>query len=416
MTEENGVHHAEDDQASGRTDANDSPVPAGMLQILERQLQQSQKMATVGLLASGIAHDFNNLLTVINGHAALALASQATCVTNHLEIIRQAGEQAAAMVRRLLAFGCPQPASRDYVDLNELIGQLSQLVVRLLPENVHFEFEPATDLAPVTAVPGSIQQVIVNLVVNARDAMPRGGAIVVKTTNLALTSPLTDQHAVIPPGKYVRLIVRDTGEGMDEGTRERLFEPFYTTKAAGSGLGLATVRTAVHQSGGQISVSSDKGQGTTVMVYLPAAERSAMVREHPADAYPNGGSETILLAEDNPEVRTLTATVLEELGYHVLTAGSAKEAIDMARKAPTSLDLLITDFLLPDATGTELASELQKAHPELPLLIVSGYCLAALRSHGGLPHGATLIEKPFQPRAFASRVRQILDNRSNKQP
>jgi two-component system cell cycle sensor histidine kinase/response regulator CckA len=378
-----------------------STEESGSSPISVRQFRQTEKMVAVGLLASGIAHDFNNLLTVINGHASLALRSPAGAAGKHLEIVRTAGEQAAAMVRRLLSFSRPGSLARR-LDLNFLVGEVAQLIAHLLPETIRLDFHAAPDIAPVMGEPGAIQQVIVNLAINSRDAIPERGTISIETANLELPSGLRDAGISVPPGRYVRLSVRDTGCGMDAATREHLFEPFYTTKPTGTGLGLATVRSIVDQSNGHISVCSAPGEGTAVHIYLPKSDGPiAAVSDSQPDSAA-GGNETILVVEDNDQVLRFCQILLEDLGYKVVTARTAAEAIDKSSLRP---DLLISDFHLPDSTGSGLAENLREVYPDLPTLIISGYPQSSIDPR------TAFIEKPFDPNNFTARIRTILDAR-----
>lgn len=399
--------------------SSQSPLAAALEKAarLEEQLRQAKKMEAVGMLAGGIAHDFNNLLTVINGYNEMLLTScdlpeeARKCIA----ITRDAGERAAALVRGLLAFSRRTPLETRIVDLNECVSQLATLVSRLLPANIRFSTDLAPGLNMVLADSGGIEQVLLNLVVNSRDAMPEGGKLEIQTVNVQLDDASSSPDPCLPAGNYVLLTVSDTGVGMDDETRQRLFEPFYTTKApgAGTGLGLSLVQDIVKRNVGFLSVRSSKGDGTTVRIYLPAAagEKTREIAE-PKSA-PRGGNETILIVEDNGELRRLLRARLEKLGYAVLDAASAAEAVELSNGRKDRVDLLVVDMVLPDSTGTELAQRLREGRPGLPALHISGYL--ENRAAVGIPEsGAEFLSKPFTLAAFGDRVRSILDRQRRK--
>jgi len=374
-------------------------------------------MESVGLLAAGIAHDFNNLLTVINGYNDMLLTS---CelpekAQQCLAIVRGAGERAAAMARGLLAFSRPTPLEPRIIDLNELVRETVAWTRRLFPANVRLAPVLAPQLNPVLADPGGIEQALLNLMLNSRDAMSEGGEVVIETANLEIDRASSASHPDAPLGAYILLTVRDSGAGMDAETRQRIFEPFYTTKdpGAGTGLGLSMVEHIVKQSGGFLSVQSDRGKGATVRIYLPAAEAGQTAETTEPKRAPRGGHETLLIVEDNSELRRLLGVTLERLGYTVLDAASAGEALELADGREDGIDLLVADVMLPDLNGIQLASRLRKSHPGMPVLHLSGYSEEDV--FAGVPEpGREFLSKPFTLAAFSERVRSILDRRKRR--
>ena len=382
---------------------------------LEVQYRQAQKMEAVGRLAGGIAHDFNNLLTAILGTTGLLLEGLGSDSTARLDVqeIEKAAKRAAGLTRQLLVFSRQQVLETRVLDLNALVGNLEQLLRRLIGEHIQLQTTLATDLGPVRADPGQLEQAIVNLVVNARDAMPHGGRLTVETANAEFDRRYVESHAPTGPGRYVLLAVSDTGVGMDATTQARLFEPFFTTKepGKGTGLGLATVYGIVKQSGGYIWAYSELGRGTTFKIYLPrVAEAPALPESALGSAAAAGGSETVLLVEDQEEVRTLARRVLEARGYTVLTAGSGEEALTIAARHPRRIHLLLTDVVMPGMNGRELALRMAEARDDLKVLFVSGYTGEAIHHHGLLEPGVEFLQKPFTPLVLARKVREVLDN------
>src|SRR5579883_2506274 len=381
---------------------------------LQLQLLHAQKMESIGRLAGGVAHDFNNLLTVINGYSTMALQRlhERDSLYEIIREIRNAGEGAAALVRQLLAFGRKQLLNKEPIDLNSMLRGIEKTLLPLLGENIETRTVLRPALSAVVADRHQIEQVILNLAVNARDAMPRGGVLTIETDEVASGPYCRRCGSPIGAGRYVCVTVRDNGMGMDEQTRQHLFEPFFSTKGAshGTGLGLATVHGIVLQSGGHIDVESRLEQGTSFYIYLPAAE-AGHTANRPAE---NGAGlitraargEIILLVEDQPEVRRLTASVLQECGYGVLEAASAEEAL--ARVATEKVDLVLTDVVLPKMSGCELADQVQSRQPGAKVLFMSGYSDEMLKRHGGNLRRAVLIQKPFAPEALAEKVRQAL--------
>ena len=378
---------------------------------LEDQLRQSQKIEAVGQLAGGIAHDFNNLLTIIKGNVELALHQLPGGVPlrNDLEQIAHAASRAALLTRQLLAFSRKQVLSPAVLDLNEVVADAERMLRRVIGEDITFITELAPAVSRVTADRGQLEQVLVNLVVNARDAMPTGGVLTVATADVDL-SPSEAAARGILPGAYVTIRVRDTGVGMDDATRSRIFEPFFTTKPVGrgTGLGLATVYGVVHQSGGFVSVDSAPGAGSTFTVFLPRTACIELVGNTPASGTIERGSETILLVEDEDEVRMVARRVLTEAGYTVLEAANAAEAIEVFDRSSGSIAMLVSDVVMPGLNGHELSQMLRHRAPQLRALFVSGYSFDA---RGDLEEldDMSFLAKPYDPAELARRVRAILD-------
>jgi PAS domain S-box-containing protein len=375
-------------------------------------LAQAQKLEAVGRLAGGIAHDFNNLLTVINASSITILKGLAPADGNRIDLeeIHSAGERAANLTRQLLAFSRRQVLQQEVVELNTVVLGVGRMLVRLIGEDITLRFPLAPDLNPILADRGQLEQVIINLALNARDAMPGGGTLTIETANVRVRDGIPDGSLGLLPGAYVKLIVSDTGTGMDEVTKAHIFEPFFTTKhqGEGTGLGLATVYGIVQQSGGSIAVSSAPGQGSTFTIYLPQAEQGAEPQQPAEPAEASGGSEVILLVEDEPSVRRLTANLLRGYGYAVLEVSRGQEALDLARVAPRPVDLLLTDVVMPGLSGPELAEQLKAQSAGLRVLYMSGYSDLGSR-HGYALEGAPLLQKPFTPEGLARRVREVLD-------
>ena len=387
---------------------------------LADQLRQAQKMQAVGELAGGVAHDFNNLLMVVKGHAEMLSdrLPQGSPQRSNVEQIQTAAERAASLTRQLLAFSRKQVLKSRVLDLNEIVGGMIQMVSRLIDENIELAFLPAAKLGNVKADPSQIEQVVLNLVVNARDAMPSGGRLTIETSGVELDKNYTARHAVVElePGPYVMLTVTDTGCGMDAQTQARIFEPFFTTKepGKGTGLGLATVYGVVKQSGGYVWVYSELGQGTTFKVYLPmvaaAAEKLAAEKMSPT---PLPGTETILFVEDEQSVRELVREYLSGCGYSVLEASDGVQALEIAAMHPGVIQLLITDVVMPRLSGRELAAQVASARRDLKVLYISGYTDDSVFRHGVLEGGMEFLQKPFNLKALAQKIREILDGRSS---
>jgi PAS domain S-box-containing protein len=382
---------------------------------LEEQLRQSQKMEAVGQLAGGVAHDFNNLLTAILGYCNLMLDDipREDPLRADLEEIQLAGERAAALTRQLLAFSRRQMLQPQIVDINTIVQQLEKLLRRLISEDVELVTALAPELLPVRVDPASVEQILVNLAVNARDAMPVGGRLTIETANVELDQAYAVAHVTVRPGRYVMLAVTDTGQGMDEPTRARVFEPFFTTKeqGKGTGLGLATVYGMVKQSGGYVWVYSEPGHGSVFKVYLPPAEqRTSGHSEHPGrpQADDTQGWETVLLVEDEDAVRALAREVLRRHGYVVLEARHGVDALRVAERHTDHIHLMVTDVVMPHMSGRDLAERLSTVRPKMKVLFMSGYTDHAVM-HRDLTPGSAFIQKPFTPEAFARKVRTVLD-------
>jgi two-component system cell cycle sensor histidine kinase/response regulator CckA len=380
---------------------------------LEEQFHQSQKMEAVGRLAGGIAHDFNNLLTAITGYAELLLSDLEPSNPHRCDVveIKNAAGRAAALTRQLLAFSRKQLLAPQVLDLNRVVVSMDKLLQRLIGEDVDLITRLGPALGSVKADPGQIEQVILNLAVNARDAMPQGGKLTIETANADIDERYTRQHFAIPPGSYIVLTVSDTGCGMDEAIQSHLFEPFFTTKelGKGTGLGLSTVYGIVTQSGGTIEVHSRPGHGTTFKIYLPRVEAvTARSEAHSATARRIADSSTILLVEDESIVRTLARRVLQQHGYTVLEAQHAADALAIAERHTGPIHLLLTDVVMPEMSGRALAERLAELRPKTPVLYISGYTDSAIVRHGVLAADVILLQKPFTPNDLVHKVHQVL--------
>jgi len=380
---------------------------------LEDQLRQSQKMEAVGRLAGGIAHDFNNLLTVIKGYSELMLddLDSADPLRHEVDEIKKAADRAASLTRQLLAFSRQQVLAPKVLDLNLVVHNMDKLLHRLLGEDVDLITVLEPGLGRVKADPGQVEQVIMNLAVNARDAMPQGGKLTVETANVDLDESYVRDHAAVKPGCYVMIAVSDTGTGMPEKVKSRIFEPFFTTKEVGkgTGLGLSTVYGIIKQSGGYIWVYSEVGRGSTFKAYLPRVDAPAEIPLSRSAQPARHGSETVLLVEDEDGVRSLVRQVLHKHGYNVLEARHGGEALLMCERHPGKIDMLLTDVVLQQMSGRELAERLLKVRPEMKVLYVSGYADDAIVHHGVLTAGMAFLQKPFTTEALARKVRYVLD-------
>ncbi len=383
-------------------------------EALQSQLQHAMKMEAVGRLAGGVAHDFNNLLTAIIGNVSLGLIklSPSDPVSGLLKEVNKAAERAARLTQQLLAFSRRQIIEPKLVNLNDLITDLHAMLVRLIGENMDLETVPGVGLGAVNVDRGQFEQILVNLVLNARDAMPGGGKILIQTLNVELDEEYCATHAYIRPGRFVMLEVSDRGHGMTDEVKSHLFEPFFTTKpkGGGTGLGLATTYGVVKQSDGSIEVHSEVGEGTTVRIYLPRVdgcasepEKAGVPGEQPT------GNELALLVEDEEMVRNMCLNVLEQLGYRVLQAKSGEEAIAVARGFEGRIDLLLTDVVMPGMNGFQLAERLAPIHPEAKVLFMSGYTEDAIMNHGVLDKGVSFIGKPYSLSELAGKIREVLD-------
>ena len=390
-------------------------------QRLEEQVQQSQRLESIGRLAGGIAHDFNNLLTVINGYAAQILTELPAhnIVAQRVKEINGAGQRAAALTQQLLAFSRRQVIEPRVLNINHVISDMEQMLRRLIGEDVALMIRPSADLRNIRADAGQMQQVVMNLAINARDAMPRGGTLILETSNVVLGEEYRELHPDVRPGPYIVLTVSDTGTGMKPEVQKRIFEPFFTTKPPGSGtgLGLATVHGMIRQSEGWIWVYSEPGSGTTFKIYLPATEEAVV--EPPAMAKQDlRGTETILVVEDQDDVRQLAVTILERYGYRVLSATGGEEALQLAGEFPGTIHLLLTDMVMPGMNGRDLAKQLM-AQRVRNTLFMSGYTETAIEHRGILQAGLDYIQKPFTPESLAEKVKAVLarpvDDRSKEE-
>jgi two-component system cell cycle sensor histidine kinase/response regulator CckA len=380
---------------------------------LEDQLRQAQKMEAVGMLAGGVAHDFNNLLTIITGYSQLILNSLSEEDQNRhsVEQIMKAGERAAALTKQLLAFSRRQVLQPRVLDLNRLVTSLGAMLQRLIGEDVDLRLMLRPDLGRVSADPGQMEQVLMNLVVNARDAMPKGGILTVETANIELDERYAGSHLAVKPGRYIMLAVSDNGFGMDDATKARLFEPFFTTKGSGkgTGLGLSTVFGIVKQSGGSVEVYSEMGAGTSVKVYLPRIDQAVALEAVTAAKKPARGSETILLVEDDEMVRTLVRETLVREGYRILDTSDPTEARRLADHHKGPIQLLITDVVMPKVNGRDLAESLVRRRRDMKVLYMSGYTDNAVLNSGILHKDVAFLQKPFTPATLTEKVRDVLE-------
>lgn len=380
---------------------------------LEEQLRQSHKMEAVGVLAGGIAHDFNNLLTVINGYSDLTLKKMAaddpSC--HNIEEVREAGSRAAALIAQLLVFSRKQVLKPIVHNINSVISNIEKMLRRIIRENIELRIVLDAELGNIKADPGQIEQVIMNLAVNARDAMPNGGTLTIETQNVNLDKDYASQHIAVTPGPFVKMIVTDTGKGIDQQTQLKMFEPFFTTKdvGKGTGLGLSTVFGIVKQSGGDIMVYSELGHGTTFKIYLPCVDEPVQKPRWVGDADENlFGRETILLVEDEEIVRNLVSEILTGNGYHILEADSGEAALSICAKYSQPIHLLVTDVIMSGISGPTLKDQISELLPDIKVLFMSGYTDDSIASKGLLDSSAAFIEKPFSPDGLSRKVREIL--------
>jgi signal transduction histidine kinase/CheY-like chemotaxis protein len=377
------------------------------------QFAQAQKMEAMGQLAAGVAHDFNNILTAISSYAEFlqeALPADDPRAED-IEGIREAAARATALTRQLLAFSRRQVVRPEPLDVNAVVAETIRLVERLIPSNIRVSVLARPDVGAVSGDRGQLSQVLLNLVINARDAMPGGGTLIVETSNVDLDAAYASEHLYVKPGAYVVIAVSDSGVGMDEGTRARIFEPFFTTKPAGTGLGLATVFGIVRQAGGHVFVYSEPGAGSTLKVYLPrleAGERPA-TPSTPGPARVSTGSETVLLVDDDAVIRTIAVRALRGAGYQVLEATSPGEALLLVERAVAPIALLVTDIMMPLMTGHELAERIQRLRSGIRVLYMSGYTEDSVIRRGVLQADVAFLAKPFTPDLLVRSVRVALD-------
>jgi len=381
----------------------------------EAQLRQAQKLEAIGQLAGGIAHDFNNLLMVQMGYCDMLMEQldPESPMAAELAEVLTCAERAAQLTRQLLAFSRKQALQPRVLNLNDIVADVERLLRRLIGEDIDLLTNLEASLEPVEADPGQMEQVIMNLAVNARDAMPQGGKLTIETANVELDEDYAELHVGATAGPHVMLAMTDTGSGMDEATRSRLFEPFFTTKAKGkgTGLGLATVYGIVKQSGGNIWVYSEPGVGTTFKIYLPRTSRKAEQAAMPSSGELGGEGRRILVVEDDPALRTLLSRMLESLGFEARTAPNGVEALARLEEDGPTPSILITDVVLPAMSGNELAQRARQRHPELKVLFTSGYTDAAIVRHGVLDSGAPFLQKPFTRADLTAKLREVLGER-----
>jgi signal transduction histidine kinase len=380
---------------------------------LEERLRQAYKMEAVGRLAGGVAHDFNNLLTIIRGNSDLLKDREGSDAFHQkcVDQIQKASGRAVSMTRQLLAFSRMQVLQPRVMDLNHVVVEMGKMLPRLIGEHIEYSFEPDPNLSTVKADPGQIEQVILNLAVNARDAMPRGGKLAVRTTNVSISEPEALKRPPMVPGRYVLLSVTDTGHGMDEATKTHIFEPFFTTKEVGkgTGLGLATVYGVVKQSDGFIWVESSQGQGTTFEIYLPQVSgKAASDDSQEKPSVVAGGNETVLVVEDEGGVRELACQFLRVKGYKVLEAEGGLEALAVSRQHPGVIYLVLSDMVMPKMSGCELAVQLKATRPDIRVAFMSGYSEFSRGDLGKEFPDALVLQKPFSPASLVEIVRETL--------
>jgi PAS domain S-box-containing protein len=382
---------------------------------LEHQFHQSQKLEAIGRLAGGVAHDFNNLLMAIMGYCDLTMIGLGKDVPqyHYVEEIEKAADRASSLTRQLLALSRRQVLQPKILDLNQVLSEIKKMLLRVIGEDIELIARLAPDLGLIKADKGQLEQVIMNLTVNARDAMPEGGKLIFETSNVEIDEEYHHRHPVVTPGPYILLTVSDTGEGMDKETQAHIFEPFFTTKGLGkgTGLGLSTVYGIIKQSNGFIWVYSECGKGTTIKIFLPRTQESLLASEKMLEPMSSPlGSETILLIEDEPMLRTAIKEGLEMNGYAVLDASNGDEALLIAQRYSNPIHLVLTDVVMPGRNGREVAEQLTPIHPEAKILYMSGYTNDAVIRHGLLNEQTAFLQKPFTPKALACKVRETLDH------
>jgi PAS domain S-box-containing protein len=381
--------------------------------FLQEQLRQSQKMEAIGRLAGGIAHDFNNLLTIIGGYSALSFLElkEEDPLKGNIRAVQKATERAANLTRQLLAFSRRQAMEMKVLDLNATLKDMDKMLRRVIGEDINLVTHLEEGLGRTKTDPGQMEQVIMNLAVNARDAMPDGGRLTIETANVELDEAYTRGHVGVKPGRYLMLSVSDTGVGMTREVKERVFEPFFTTKETGkgTGLGLSTVYGIVKQSGGNIWVYSEPGKGTAFKIYLPRVDEPIKISKEKLVKDLPRGSETVLVVEDEEEVRKLAAQILRRQGYKVLEAPQGGDALLICERHPNPIHLMLTDVVMPGMSGHQLAKRLKSLQPDMKVLYMSGYTDNAIFQHGVLGEGVSYIQKPFTVDALTKRVREVLD-------
>ncbi len=400
-------------------DITDEKRAAAVLARTEEQLRQAQKMEAIGRLAGGIAHDFNNVLSVILSYADFMLADlvEGEPMRDDIEQIHSAGRRAADLTRQLLAFSRQQPMHVQLVDVNEVLANSEKMLRRLLGADVTLTLLPAAKVDGIKVDPGQLEQVILNLAVNARDAMPQGGRLTIETKNVELDADYASLHHEVVPGSYVMIAVTDTGIGMDKATQARVFEPFFTTKdvGKGTGLGLATVFGIVKQSSGHIWLYSEPGEGTTFKVYMPRAAAGA-VSPAPTPTHTQRipvsrhGTETVLVVEDDEQVRAIVVGTLRRRGYRVIEASNGGEAFLICEQHTATIHLLLTDVVLPRMSGRQLAERVSALRPSMRVLYMSGYTDDAVLQHGILESDVAYLQKPITPESLTRKVREVLDD------
>src|SRR5450631_793896 len=399
---------------TGRKEAEAGRARAeASLRQSEEQLRQAQKMEAVGRLAGGVAHDFNNVLSVILGYGEMILddLKSPDPLRTDIEEICKAALRAAGLTRQLLMFSRQQVSEPKVIDLSEVLANMDKLLQRILGEDIELVVVPPNSRGRVNVDPSHIEQVILNLVVNARDAMPTGGKLTIETASVVLDEKYALSHLPAKAGPHVMLAVSDTGIGMDRETQTHIFEPFFTTKelGKGTGLGLSTVFGIVKQSGGNVWVYSEPGKGTTFKVYLPRVDAEIDVQRPTVSPTTLRGSETILLVEDEEQVRTIVQSILLRQGYHVIAAQHAGEALLLCEQHPETIDLLLTDVVMPHMSGPELARRLLATRPAMKVLCMWGYTDDSIVRHGVLESGVPFLQKPVTPASLARKIREILD-------